>query len=116
MSQPPDSKKRARLRSFLYSFHRVPQGEYWPLYDGKNHIGRNDACEVEQVLIDDPTISSQHAVIELDDSGCTLRDAGSTNGTYVNDLHVGYEGTCTLCDNARIRFGAYQAVVHLIAK
>lgn len=36
------------------------------------------------VVLDDPTVSGEHAVLYLRDSTWYVRDAGSTNGTLVN--------------------------------
>lgn len=41
-------------------------------------LGDND------VRIDDVSVSSHHAEIELVDGGAVLRDLGSTNGTFIN--------------------------------
>lgn len=37
-----------------------------------------------QVVIDDATVSAQHAVIEKTDDGYQIRDLGSTNGVHIN--------------------------------
>lgn len=44
-------------------------------------IGRSTT---NQVVIDDATVSAQHAVIEKAETGYQIRDLGSTNGVYVN--------------------------------
>ncbi len=61
--------------------------------DKKDHsIGRNPKSDI---FLDDVSVSSNHAVIEAKeqsyfDGYCdfTLRDLGSTNGTYINDEKV----------------------------
>jgi hypothetical protein len=40
------------------------------------------------IFLDDITVSRRHAVIERDDEGFLVRDAGSLNGTYVNRERV----------------------------
>jgi HD-GYP domain-containing protein (c-di-GMP phosphodiesterase class II) len=45
-----------------------------------------------EVQTPDPSISRIHAEIVLDDKGWTVRDLGSTNGTYLNGLRVGTGG------------------------
>ena len=35
------------------------------------------------IYIDDPTVSKQHAEIQIMEGGVYLRDLGSTNGTYL---------------------------------
>jgi hypothetical protein len=56
-------------------------------------IGRHPDSDV---FLDDITVSRRHAVIERDDEGYAVRDAGSLNGTYVNRKRV---------DDARLRYG-----------
>jgi len=48
-------------------------------------IGRSAACDF---VIADGTVSAEHAVLMHIDGDWTLRDNGSTNGTYVNGLRV----------------------------
>jgi pSer/pThr/pTyr-binding forkhead associated (FHA) protein len=52
---------------------------------GVNRIGRGPG---NHFIIDHITISAKHCEIALDDSGVTVRDCGSTNGTYINDQPV----------------------------
>jgi pSer/pThr/pTyr-binding forkhead associated (FHA) protein len=49
-------------------------------------IGRGRANVV--VLLDDPRVSLRHAVVARAPGGGMLRDAGSTNGTWVNGRRV----------------------------
>lgn len=53
---------------------------YYELYESLT-IGRNPE---NQLVIDDPTVSSQHAVIERIGDGYQIRDLNSTNGVFVN--------------------------------
>ena len=48
-------------------------------------LGRSRACTI--VLADD-TVSRRHAELELDDGRWTIRDLGSSNGTWVNGRRV----------------------------
>jgi len=40
------------------------------------------------VVLNDPTISGRHAVLNRRDAGWWIEDLGSTNGTFVNDLRL----------------------------
>jgi DNA-binding NtrC family response regulator len=40
------------------------------------------------VVIDDPCVSRRHCLIERDAAGLMVRDLGSKNGTYVNEVRV----------------------------
>jgi hypothetical protein len=52
----------------------------FPIRPGIAYVGRST---VNDIVINDPTISQRHASIEYSRSGVFLKDLGSTNGTYV---------------------------------
>ena len=62
-------------------------------------IGRAPSNDV---VIDDPTVSAQHASLTKLTSGYRLKDLGSSNGTQINGLSITEAG---LKDGAEIRFG-----------
>ena len=81
-------------------------------------IGRHNRDQGVQPEIDlgihpaDRGVSSQHAVLRIHDSGLTVTDIGSTNGTTVNDsddlLENGEE--TPLADGDRIHVGAWTTI------
>lgn len=82
------------LVGFLFSVSRTAFGEYWPLYAGKNTIGRSSES---MVCLSDPQVSEEHAMIVVQDrfennhkAGVTvyLRDNASTTGTMLNKNSV----------------------------
>lgn len=65
----------------------------YPLYPGKNFIGRNDDKPVDIDLTDQEAedriwASRQHAVVTLDDGKLAIEDLNSLNGTFVNRARV----------------------------
>jgi hypothetical protein len=48
-------------------------------------IGRN---EENDIFLVDPSVSRNHATLQLEPDGATLNDLGSTNGTFVNGERV----------------------------
>jgi pSer/pThr/pTyr-binding forkhead associated (FHA) protein len=62
-------------------------------------IGRSP---LNDVVIDDPTVSAQHAALTKSASGYRLKDLGSTNGTQINGVSI---TEAELKDGAEIRFG-----------
>lgn len=60
-------------------------GTVFPLSQPLVIIGR--AADA-QVRINEHAISSEHALLEMDGATFTLRDLGSTNGTYVNGQRI----------------------------
>ena len=57
------------------SEHRVD------LRDGSTLIGRAPSCTI---VLNEPSVSRQHARLRVDGGRCTLADAGSSDGTYLN--------------------------------
>lgn len=51
----------------------------------ETRVGRGPDC---QILLNDPRCSRVHAVLQLRDDAWWIRDAGSTNGTFVNGQKV----------------------------
>ena len=71
-------------------------------------VGRNDDCDG---ILDDPTVSRRHAVIELTGGAMTVRDLGSRNGTSVNGRPV--VGAVGLHPGDVVSFGAVEALVEM---
>jgi hypothetical protein len=65
----------------------------YPLYPGKNYLGRTDDKPVDIDLEDQESqdriwTSRQHAVITFEDGKLTVEDLNSLNGTFVNRTRV----------------------------
>jgi hypothetical protein len=112
----PAGQARRMLRGFVFSFHADNAGIYWPLYMGRNPIGRAGSGEAVEIEIADPTTSSRHACFVCDAVSIVLEDEGSTNGTFVNDQPLGYRGRQELRDGDRIRFGAYNTAIRFVTR
>jgi pSer/pThr/pTyr-binding forkhead associated (FHA) protein len=67
-------------------------------------IGR---APLNQIVIDNPTVSAQHALLAKVDDSYRLKDLQSTNGTQVNDVSI---MDAQLKDGDKIRFGAVVGV------
>jgi len=74
-----------------------------PLRTGETILGR----EGEGVVpLPSPSVSRQHAAVIIEGTAARLRDLGSKNGTFVDELRV--EGPMALRDGAQLRFGTLQ--------
>jgi pSer/pThr/pTyr-binding forkhead associated (FHA) protein len=62
------------------------------------HIGRDPACDC---LLEDQTVSSQHAFLSFHHNQWWLEDLGSTNGTFLNRLPVTSPMVVTIGDQIR---------------
>jgi len=94
-SQPPVRPGRLRVV-------RPPalSGASFQLDDSEATLGRAPGCEV---LLDDPTVSSRHAVVSPRGGRLLLDDLGSRNGTLLNGRRV--NGPTELSAGDRIGVG-----------
>jgi len=60
-------------------------GSRFPLEQPLTHLGRHPDSEIS---LDDITVSRRHAEIERTPEGHVVSDAGSLNGTYVNQERI----------------------------
>jgi pSer/pThr/pTyr-binding forkhead associated (FHA) protein len=60
-------------------------GDRFTLQDGVTRLGRHPDSEI---MLDDITVSRRHVQIERTNEGYVVTDAGSLNGTYVNQERV----------------------------
>ncbi len=78
-------------------------GERYPLMGAITILGRDDAADI---ILDDPGISRRHSELRVTTDGrhfvTTIRDLGSTNGTYVNGERITSEH---LQDGDRVTVG-----------
>lgn len=105
------------LRGFLVAYQANPSGDFWKLETGRYTVGRANSGDGLDIPLADATISSRHAAMVVDgNGGIAVEDTGSTNGTYVNDEHIGMNGRRDLKDGDRVRFGGFTTVVKIIGR
>jgi pSer/pThr/pTyr-binding forkhead associated (FHA) protein len=63
-----------------YLVSATDPGQRYPLRTGANKIGRRDSNDI---VLPDPYVSGQHALIEIAGTSVRLTDLGSTNGTFI---------------------------------
>ncbi len=73
-----------------------------PIRPGVTSIGRST---VNDIVLNDATISQRHASIEYSRTGVLLRDLGSTNGSYVSGIAIREKW---LSVQESLQFGAVQ--------
>lgn len=105
------AKKQIHPTVCLSDYREHPQGLL--LYEGfeglenitinENQVRIGQAEELE-VVIDKPTISRYHALIEKEQEEFYLMDMNSSNGTYVNNAPIGYRERHKLEINDIVRF------------
>ena len=78
-----------RLTGMLVTFTWRPEGEYFPVREGKNFIGSGDvsseavhrSCDIQ--VPQDNTMSSEHALILCRQGDYEILDQNSSNGTFL---------------------------------
>ncbi len=81
------------------------------LEPGENLIGRG---QESVVWIDDTSVSRRHARIAVDDTGATLEDLGSKNGTFVRGRRI--QKSSRLEDRDVIKIGPASLVFRLFKR
>ncbi|WP_265442688.1 FhaA domain-containing protein [Flexivirga meconopsidis] len=101
----PAAPRRLKQRPWLEI-----DGDRYPLIGAITVIGRDDDVDI---VLDDPGISRRHSEIRLTYDGphqiLSIRDLGSTNGTYVNGDPV---GSTHLHEGDRLTVGRTKMIVH----
>jgi hypothetical protein len=96
-----ENKERKRLVGFLVTYSQSPNGDFFPLYEGKNLIGRDDTASI--CIQGDSNISEKHVSILFRpvDRKFKFKDEQSSNGTFINSELLD-EGTLKNLDEIRI--------------
>lgn len=90
----------------LFSISAGSDGELFPLYIGRNLVGRDETCDV---CLRESTVSSSHATVlarrQFDENGeevvrVAITDNCSTCGTKLNGVDLGYDKV--FCHNGDI--------------
>ena len=85
-------------RYALRTIKGLPPDGYYEL----NGTFASVAASESDIALNDPSVSRTHAIIETEGGAPTVRDLGSTNGTFVNGRRVESEA---LRDGDEVRFG-----------
>jgi pSer/pThr/pTyr-binding forkhead associated (FHA) protein len=102
MQQMPEAKD-----ALFVEFRTTKGGDQTVrLKEGENSVGRLSSADV---MIDNPSISRHHAVIVVRGDTVLVRDAGSRNGTFVDEQKV--EQETEVPSTAEVRFGLVRAVM-----
>lgn len=67
-------------------------------------VGRSKKAGIRMDPLEDGVVSKRHALLVPSASGWAVRDLGSSNGTFVNDVRV--KGAVALADGDLIRLGS----------
>ena len=82
----------------------------WLLSNGIHKIGR---LETKEIILDDITVSRNHAFIRVDDDNLTITDEKSTNGIFVNGE---LKDESVLMSGYRIQVGKFNLIITKVDK
>lgn len=89
-----------RKNACLVQYSGAKLGKRYPLTEQQNVVGRSPTA---QVIINEASVSRQHARFMLVGDDVKVEDMGSSNGTFVNDVRA--EGQVALKDADIVRLG-----------
>ena len=104
---PEQAAAIAGIAGYALIVQRGPQtGRMtWLLPPGETTIGRHPSNDI---ALDDITVSRTHCRLVLGEDGLSLADAGSTNGSYVNDRRI---DSTPLAPGDQLLIGKFHLVV-----
>ena len=82
----------------------------WLLTNGIHKIGR---LETKEIILDDVTVSRNHAFISVDDQTVIITDEKSTNGIFVNGE---LKDESVLMSGYRIQIGKFNLIITKVDK
>ena len=82
----------------------------WLLSNGIHKIGR---LETKEIILDDVTVSRNHAFISVDDETVIITDEKSTNGIFVNGELT---DESVLTSGSRIQIGKFSLIITKVDK
>jgi hypothetical protein len=100
-----------KIVGVLVTYSRVPEGELFPVREGRTHIGAGNIKEdTSHRVVDvhrpkDELMSEDHALILVQQKKFWIRDLDSVNGTFVNGNQLRPDTAEDLPDNAEIKAG-----------
>jgi len=109
--EKPEQKSSSsqKLAGWIVSFDLDPSGTDYKVFEGKNKVGKSSSCHI---VVNDESISDEHALLFYGDNKIILQDELSTNGTFVNDKRM--DGRVQLKDGDKIKFGNISFVIKII--
>ncbi len=101
-----------RITGVLITFSRKPEGEIFPIREGKNFIGSGDvsseaihrSCDIQ--IPQDATMSAEHALILCRQGNYEILDQISSNGTFLGGKMLKANQGTDLPNYAEIKTGS----------
>lgn len=84
-ASPLQQSERRKLAGWLVTFSNHDYGEDYKVFAGKNKIGSASGCDI---VINDASVSGEHATILFRENDFLIKDNFSTNGTRINGIMI----------------------------
>ena len=114
--EPPKEKPQVqktsagkKLAGWIVSFDLDPSGTDFKILEGRNKLGKSNSCNI---VVNDESVSDEHALLFYGDNRIILQDELSTNGTFVNGKKINER--VQLKDGDKIKFGNISFIVKII--
>jgi hypothetical protein len=98
-----------KLAGWIVSFDLDLSGTDFKILEGRNKLGKSGSCNI---VVNDDSISDEHALLFYGDNKIILQDELSTNGTFVNGKKM--TERVQLQDGDKIKFGNISFIVKII--
>ncbi len=82
----------------------------WKLINKDYNIGRSSS---NSIILDDVTVSREHAILIISNNSPFIKDTNSTNGIYVNNEII---QECKLKSGDKIQIGKYLLLLTEVSK
>ena len=82
----------------------------WKLINKDYNIGRSSS---NSIILDDVTVSREHAILTVSNNSPFIKDTNSTNGIYVNNEII---QECKLKSGDKIQIGKYLLLLTEVSK
>lgn len=91
----------------IFCLEIAETGLKFPLPNGDTYIGK---AKENNIILKDSTVSRQHALLQIKNNQCYIRDLQSTNGVYINGSKINGQSVVKAGDT--IYFGKTKALLH----
>ncbi len=85
LPSPVEEQPAPEAEPFVPTAWLVSEGMEFPLKLGENRVGRRSGNDI---VLNDPYVSKEHAKIDVTEEGFFITDVGSTNGVMLNGARI----------------------------
>ena len=95
--------ENSKIKFVLSVLNQSPRSSSWMLNEGTYTIGR---LAEHEIILDDVTVSRNHALIAIEGTKAQITDNDSTNGIYINNSLISESSELNSGD--KLQIGKFQ--------